>query len=122
MSCLAGKRFTLTTRQLAKQNMRVHIILIMCAVGLTACSTPNPNPKATTGAYDQLRCGMSREEVYALLGQPQSVKPEGDVAHCRTAKWTIPHNSHGWGRWTITFDADAVTGIAHNDATVSFSH
>jgi hypothetical protein len=109
-------------RWASMQIMRVHIILIVCALGLIGCSTPNRNPKATTAAYEQLKYGMSREEVYALLGQPQSVEPVGDVAHCHTARWTIPHNSHGWGRWTITFDTDAVTGIKHNNATVSFGH
>ena len=102
--------------------MRFLIVLIVCALGLTGCSTPNRNPKATTAAYEQVKGGMTRDQVYALLGQPQWVEPEGDVAHCHTAKWTIPHNSHGWGRWIITFDGDAVTGVNHYDATISFSH
>lgn len=96
---------------------------IIFAIGISAlsgCSTPNRNPSATDAAYEQLKGGMTREQVYALLGQPKSVQPPGDIAHCQTATWSIPHNSHGWGHFTITFDGDGVVGINYARATISF--
>ena|SRR5690242_4505372 len=88
-----------------------NIILTLCVVGLAGCSTPNPNPKATEAAYDKVKCGMSRDQVYSLLGHPESVEPEGDIMHCRTATWSIPHDTHGSGHWTVMFTGDTVATI-----------
>ena len=65
---------------------------------------------------------MSREQVYALLGQPQSVKPAGDVEHCRTASWGIPNDAHGQGHWTVVFTGDTVTTVDTTLATYAVSH
>lgn len=96
------------------------IALAVCIIGLSGCGTPNPSPKATAAAYEQVKSGMSRQEVYALLGPPRSVKPAGDVDHCQSATWGIPHDSHGWGHWTVYFGGDAVSGIdtGHAIATI----
>ncbi|HEX3797651.1 MAG TPA: outer membrane protein assembly factor BamE [Verrucomicrobiae bacterium] len=87
-----------------------YIILLVLVIA-SGCSTPNPSAKATQAAYEQVKPGMSRQQVYALLGQPRSVRPEGDIDHCHTAVWGIPHGSHGWGHWTIEFSGDTVTGV-----------
>ena|ERR1700677_203660 len=87
-----------------------YIILALLVIA-SGCSSPNPNPNATAAAYEQVKVGMSRQQVYALLGQPRSVQPEGDVDHCRKAVWGNPHDSHGWGHWTIKFTGDTVTDI-----------
>jgi hypothetical protein len=96
-----------------------HTIMVLCLVGLVACSTPNPNHHATADAYQQVQCGMARTEVYALLGEPQSCDPAGDVAHCRQATWSIPHKTRGRGHWTVTFAGDTVTGVSHANFLVS---
>lgn len=90
------------------------------ALVMAGCSTPNPNPSSTAAAYSQLNCGMTREQVYALMGQPRSVDPAGDVGHCRRATWGIPHDSHGWGHWTVNFAGDTVAGISTSQATATF--
>jgi hypothetical protein len=98
-----------------------HLAFILCLVGVVGCSTPNPNAQATQSAYEQVRCGMSRSEVYTLLGQPQSVVPAGDAAQCREATWSIPKDSQGHGHWTVTFAGDTVSGIKSRRAILSFS-
>ncbi len=98
------------------------IALLLAVILAAACSTPNPNPDATVSAYEQVQCGMTRDQVYALLGDPRSTEPAGDVAHCRKATWGIPHGSHGWGHWTVIFQDDTVTGVETGHATVSASH
>jgi hypothetical protein len=108
-------------RQAISHTFMRHIIIVLCLLGLVACSTPNPNHLATAAAYEQVRCGMARAEVYALLGEPRSCDPAGDVAHCRQAKWSIPHKSRGSGHWTVTFAGDTVTGVKTSHAIVSVS-
>jgi hypothetical protein len=88
-----------------------YIMLAILAVSLSGCSTPNPNPKATKTVYDQVKIGMTREQVYALLGPPKTVRPAGDVEHCQIAKWGIPHDVHGWGSWKVTFSGDTVASF-----------
>lgn len=91
---------------------------------LAACSTPNPRPGASDTAYDRIKEGMSRHEVYELLGPPRSTSPAGDADHCQTAIWSIPHNSRGWGRWTVNFNGDVVASVGTDHAIVagSFFH
>jgi hypothetical protein len=97
-----------------------YIVLAVLIVA-SGCSTPNPNPKATTVAYEQVKIGMSREQVYALLGQPKSVRPSGDIDHCQTATWSIPHDANGWGHWTVKFSGDTVSDISTTATTGSAS-
>ena len=102
-----------------------YIMLAVLGVSLLGfgCSTPNnPNSKATEAAYEQVKVGMSREQVYALLGPPQSVRPAGDVEHCKIAKWGAPHDSHGWGVMKVTFTGDTVTDISTSQTTASASY
>ena len=94
-------------------------MLAVCVVGLVGCATPNPNLRANGAAYDQVACGMSREQVYALLGPPRATQPAGDIDHCRTATWSIPHHAHGWGHWTVAFAGDTVTWVETDHATVT---
>ena len=98
------------------------ILLALCFVGLIGCSTPNPVPKATASAYEQVTCGMTRDQVYALLGQPESVEPAGDLMHCRRATWSIPHGVHGVGHWTILYTGDTVGTVKTCHATIGLSH
>ena len=88
----------------------IALVILIVASG---CSTPNPNPspKATAAAYEQVKLGMSRQQVYALLGQPESVQPSGDFDHCRTATWGVPHDSHDSGHWAVGFSGDTVSEI-----------
>jgi hypothetical protein len=101
-----------------------YIVLALSLVAIAGCSTPNPHSSATNAAYYQVTMGMTRAQVYALLGPPRSMRPGSDFDHCKSATWGIPHNSHGWGRWTIRFDDDAVSKIstAHAITTFSTSH
>ncbi|EEF60156.1 outer membrane protein assembly factor BamE domain-containing protein [Pedosphaera parvula] len=102
-----------------------YILFAVLGVSLLGCSTPNSNPKATAAAYDQLKVGMTREQVYALLGPPKSVQPMGDVEHCQIAKWGIPHDVHGWGSWKVTFSGDTVTDVSERPIATawgSYSH
>src|SRR5690349_15067858 len=103
-----------------------HILFAVLAVSLLGCSTPNPNPKATEAAYHQVKAGMTREQVNALLGPPKTVRPAGDVDHCQIAKWGIPHDVHGWGSWKVTFSGDTVAsfdeGPMQATASGSVSH
>ena len=92
-------------------------MLAVLVAALAGCSTPNPNPAATAAAYGQVKVGMTRQQVYALLGPPRSVRPAGDVEHCQTAKWSsIPHDSRGWhcgwGSWKVEFTGDKVSDIS----------
>jgi SmpA / OmlA family len=103
----------------ATSHFMKNIVLALGFVLFVGCSTPNPNPKANYAAYEQLKCGMSREQVYELLGQPQSVQPQGDIAHCREATWGIPHDAHGRGHWTLTFAGDTVTKVKTGHAVIS---
>jgi hypothetical protein len=98
-----------------------YIMFAVLGVSLMGCSTPNPNPKATAAVYDQIKAGMSRGQVYELLGPPKSVRPAGDVEHCKIAKWGVPHDSHGWGGWKVTFSGDTVTDVSTSHATASGS-
>lgn len=98
------------------------IVIGVVVLAVSGCSTPNPNTEATASSYEQVKVGMSREEVYALLGEPRSTEPVGDVEHCRSATWSIPHGSHGWGHWTVTFTQNTVTGVKTGHATVSGFH
>jgi hypothetical protein len=97
------------------------IVLAFFLIAITGCSTPNPHSSATNAVYEQVTTGMTRTQVYALLGPPRSVRPGGDVDHCKSAIWGIPHNSHGWGRWTVHFDGDTVSEVSTAHATTSFS-
>jgi hypothetical protein len=107
---------------LAPSHNAMKSIVLAVLVVASGCSTPNPNPKATTAAYEQVKIGMSREQVYALLGQPKSVRPSGDIDHCRTAIWSIPHDSHGWGHWTVKFSGDMVSDMSNTAATYSATY
>jgi hypothetical protein len=64
---------------------------------------------------------MTRHEVYDLIGPPRSTDPANDAEHCQTATWSIPHNSRGWGHWTMTFSGDNVTGVDSDSTLVSGS-
>ena len=81
---------------------------------LSACSTPNANPTATAAAYEQIKVGMTRAQVYALLGPPKTVQPTGPT---EVARWGIPHDRHGWGTSKVTFENDKVTKVSSNHAT-----
>ncbi len=99
-----------------------NILFAALLVLLSACSTPNLSPQATAATYEQVKSGMSRDQVYSLLGPPKSVRPKGDVAHCQIASWGIPHDSHGWGRWKVKFSGDTVTEVSTVHAVTSYSH
>jgi hypothetical protein len=92
------------------------IALLFCVTWLAGCSTPNSNPRATAVVYEQFEQGIknneiySRQQVYTLLGQPYSVKPPGDIDHCQTATWKIPHDVSGWGHLTVNFSNDIAVG------------
>ena len=103
--------------------MRIYIFMASLIL-LTACSTPNPRPCADDAAYDRIKPGMTRHEVYELLGPPRSISPANDMNHCETAIWSIPHNSRGWGHWTVTFTGDLVASVDTSHAIVagSFIH
>ncbi len=93
----------------------------MCmAALLVGCSTPNPNPAATSNAYAQVQGGMTHQQVFALLGPPRDFKPPGNFDHCESATWSIPHDAHGWGHWTVGFTGDSVTSIG--TASLSATH
>jgi hypothetical protein len=113
----ASEPYSLTPRLTMKS-----IVFAVLVIALSGCSTPNPNPAATEAAYGRVRVGMTRSQVYALLGPPKSVRPAGDTEHCRTAKWSIPHDSRGWGSWKVTFSADTVTGVDPIVAVASGSY
>jgi hypothetical protein len=93
-----------------------YLAVMFAAVG---CSTPNPHPQATAEAYKKVQVGMTRHEVYALLGAPRSTRPAGDIQQCEIAVWGIPHDSHGWGRWKVVFDGDRVSDVTPLEATAS---
>jgi hypothetical protein len=105
--------------------MRYAVFVVLVAA-LCGCSTPNPNPAATAAAYDQVKVGMTRQQVYALLGPPKSVRPAGDMEHCQTATWGIPHGTHGWGHWKVKFTGDSVSDVSMGPiqatASASVSH
>ncbi|MDD5138721.1 MAG: hypothetical protein PHY43_00500 [Verrucomicrobiales bacterium] len=88
------------------------LIFAFCVTLLIGCSTPNPDPGATAVVYEQFMHGIDsgqvyrRQDVYILLGKPHSVKPPGDIYHCRTATWKIPHDVSGWGHLTVVFSND----------------
>lgn len=79
---------------------------------LAGCATPNPYPPATLLVYKQVQQNImngrfyDRREIYALLGEPSSFHPPGDINHCHTASWKIPHGTHGWGHLKIEFDVN----------------
>jgi hypothetical protein len=97
------------------------IFALLFAALLAGCSTPNPNPSATANAYEQVKQGMSRQQVLALLGTPRTFKPPGNFDQCESATWSIPHGSHGFGHWIVYFSGDSVTGVGYAQATVTFS-
>jgi hypothetical protein len=103
--------------------MRTHLFIVSL-IFLAACSTPNPRSGASDAAYDRIKEGMTRHEVYDLLGPPCSTDPTNDADHCRTATWSIPHNSRGWGHWTVNFNGDVVANVDTDHAIVagSFFH
>jgi len=96
-------------------------VIALCAMLLAGCSTPNPNPKATAAVYEQIQSGMTRRQVYDLLGPPRSVNPPGDFWRCQSAMRSIPHDSHGSGHWTVYFGGDTVASVDHIAATVTIS-
>ena len=98
-----------------------YVVFVVLVAALNGCSTPNPNPAATAAAYEQVKVGMTRQQVYALLGPPKSARPAGDLEHCQTATWSIPHDSHGWGVWKVKFAGDTVSDVSPNQATASGS-
>src|SRR5579872_5880001 len=85
-----------------------NVFLALCIAVMAGCGTPNRNPGATSAAYEKVKCGMSRKEVFELLGPPRSVQPDGDIEHCQSATWGIPHDAHGRGHWTVNFAGDTV--------------
>lgn len=97
------------------------ILFAILAVVVVGCSTPNPHPGATEATYEKVQAGITRQQVYELLGPPKSVQPRGNVEHCQTATWGIPHNCHGWGYWKVEFAGDTVSGVSTCRATVSAS-
>lgn len=98
------------------------IFSLLCALLLAGCATPNPNPSATWNAYEQVKQGMSRQDVLALLGSPRTFEPPGDFDHCAYATWSIPHNSRGFGHWIVYFSGDSVSGVGYAQATITFNH
>src|SRR5262249_40583086 len=94
-------------------NMK-YILYVVLGISLLGCSTPNPNAKANTAAYNQVKVGMTRAQVFELLGPPKTTEPADDVDHCKIAKWGIPHDAHGWGGWKVTFSGDTVTDVAES--------
>jgi hypothetical protein len=97
-------------------------IAFICLLGLLAgCATPNTYPRATSVVYDEIQQGIkngrfySRHEIYALLGEPYSVYSPGDIDHCQTAVWKIPHGTHGWGHLKIEFNGNLAV---HFDTTM----
>src|ERR1700744_193041 len=101
--------------------MKYNILFALLVASLCGCSTPNANPKATAAAYDQVKVGMSREQVYSLLGSPKSENPAGDLAHCQTAIWGMPHDGRGWGHCKVDFNGDTVSGVDTSYLTASGS-
>ena len=93
--------------------------VLITFLGLPSASTLNAQPLAA--GLGQYRFGMTRQQVYELLGLPRKVRPVGDVEHCQTAVWGIPHDSHGWGHWTVKFNGDTVSDVSATHATASAS-
>jgi hypothetical protein len=91
-----------------------HIPLIILVGLMTGCH-PNPPPTSapahiTVSQYQQIHVGMSRDEVYQLLGKPQGSYIEG--ANVPIEIWVAPPDSHGQKvRLAILFWAD---GRAHS--------
>lgn len=95
------------------------ILVLLGAVLLTGCSTPNPYPHATSEAYAQVKPGMSRQQVFEMLGTPRSFRPPGNINLCESATWSIPHDSHGFGHWTVHFAGDSVASVSEAQAMVT---
>jgi len=87
---------------------------------LAGCSTPNPNSAATSNAYAQVQCGMNHQQVFALLGPPRAFTPPGNIGHCQSATWSIPHDTHGIGHWTVYFIGDSVTSVNNAYTVMTF--
>ena len=102
--------------------MRRFLISLCVAGFLAGCSTPNPNPAATTSAYAQVQCGMTHQQVFALLGPPRTVRPPGNVDRCQSATWSIPHDAHGVGHWTVYFIGDSVSSVNNAYAVMTLGY
>jgi hypothetical protein len=89
--------------------MRFICIFILLAL-LSGCAS-NPSPtQLTMPQFQQIHVGMSRDEVYQLLGKPPGIDVEG-VKYAITEIWVAPPDSHGQkARLSVLFGAD---GNAH---------
>lgn len=62
---------------------------------------------------------MTHQQVFTLLGRPRAFAPQGDIDHCQSATWSIPHDTHGAGHWTVCFIGDSVTSVNNSYATMT---
>ena len=91
-----------------------NILLIVLVGLLTGCLSNPPSAvspaRSTVSQYQQMRVGMSRDEVYQLLGKPQGILAQG-VKDVYSEIWVAPPDNHGQKvRLTVLFWAD---GHAH---------
>src|ERR1700733_12409242 len=77
---------------------------------LSGCASSLTPAHLTMQRYQQIHVGMSRDEVYQLLGKPQSVEAQG-VRDVTTELWIASPDGHGQRvRLAVLFWAD---GRAH---------
>lgn len=82
------------------------ILALLCAALLAACAMlPAAGPRRTDAVFAQVRAGMTKDEVRALLGPPDEVMP---FPLSRTDSWGY-YYWDGFGYYTLgsaTFAAD----------------
>jgi outer membrane protein assembly factor BamE (lipoprotein component of BamABCDE complex) len=66
-----------------------HYLFAILATALLGCSSLLNGDPANPPAWDRIRLGMTREQVYASLGQPVSETQ-------READWKSPEVKAGW--------------------------
>jgi hypothetical protein len=76
---------------------QVAIALLVCGV-LVGCSTASPNPSASPAAdphrYTELAPGMTKDEVVAKLGPPNSFSDLGTIILLQWSDYDSPHPIH----------------------------
>jgi hypothetical protein len=89
--------------------MRIISTFILLAL-LSGCASSQSPAHLTVQRFQQIHVGMSRDEVYQLLGKPQAGIAQG-VKDVMTEIWVAAPDSHGQKvRLSLLFGSD---GRAH---------